>query len=48
MAKKALYQNWLNIGDIEDRKQYVRANREVKMMVIAETNDMWQNIWPIR
>ena len=40
--KKKAYNLWLNTRDTEDRKQYVRCNREVKKEVKAAKNEYWE------
>lgn len=40
--KKMLYNNWLRTRDQEDRKLYIRMNREVKKDVCKRKNEMWE------
>jgi len=39
--KRKLYHIWLTTQEPEDRKQYARANREVKRAVVKAKNDAW-------
>jgi hypothetical protein len=40
--KKELHYKWLTSEDPEDRKAYIRANREEKKCVTVVKNEMWQ------
>ena len=39
---RRLYQNWLQMQDKENRKQYTRMNREVKRDVTKCKTDTWE------
>lgn len=40
--KKMLYNNWLRTRDQEDRKLYIRMNREVKKDICKSKKEMWE------